>query len=832
MNRSAGRQRAPDSARAARYARPSVLMLAIATALQAINAEASAPTDAVEFDRQALINRGLDPTLADLFREAPRFAPGRHTVAVTINGKPRGRVDARFDETGTLLADVGLLEALRLFVPDSIVGLSDAEAGFALQQAWPNAVVRADPGRQELHLVIPADAVDTREFLRGDFLEGGVAGMFNYDLGANTVRMHGVSRTTWSGSTEAGFNAGGWVVRSRQNISGDGVQQRLRVLDAYAQRSLPASRRLLQAGDVYVANPLFPGTSVTGVQLIPEPALAAIDAGPTSYVEGIASSEARVEIYQGGRLVHSTLVPAGPFSLGDFRPLDSLTDLEVVVHEQEGERRFRVPAARLTRAPLTQPGSTFAAGRLRSFQAGPGADSTFVSLSGAWRVAGSSAVVSAGAQSSEHLHALAIGVDAAASGTYKARLGLRSTGSMDTRRHVRGASHDLRLSIQRERISIDVGAARRTQGYRTLYDAPREHDRAGLGDRPKWELSGGAGMSSEALGAFGVTWSTRRNFNGGHNSGVAASWSRRIGRGTLALTLESRQSSTQWRRGNGRAIQASWSLPLDGGQLRGTVRQRDGARMVGVDMSRRMNPRFDWRASAVQQADGGEGPRLSAGGQWQGHQARVGLSGTHERRNSMVNASVSGGLVMHRRGVTFSPFKVQDTFGIVQVGDQAGVRLSTGAGDAWTDRHGRVVVPRLLPYADTRIQVDGRTLPRGMDLDNGSRTVRAARGAVSFTRMETKSRRGVLVQILDSNGQPLAKGAAVLRDGHYLTALVGLGQLFLDDYQPGGTLTIRGPDGSDCAITELQLATGGADAFFETGTAACLPLQAGQVREL
>lgn len=63
------------------------------------------------FDVQALKARGVDPRMGELFRNAPRFLPGETTVALTVNGKGRGKVKARFDQSGMLCADKSFQKA-------------------------------------------------------------------------------------------------------------------------------------------------------------------------------------------------------------------------------------------------------------------------------------------------------------------------------------------------------------------------------------------------------------------------------------------------------------------------------------------------------------------------------------------------------------------------------------------------------------------------------------------------------------------------------------------------------------------------------------------------
>lgn len=71
------------------------------------------------FDSQTLLQRGIDPELAHLLMQSPRFGQGRHALNLTVNGQRRGRVDVSFDRQGALCFDPPLLDAAQLVVPAS-----------------------------------------------------------------------------------------------------------------------------------------------------------------------------------------------------------------------------------------------------------------------------------------------------------------------------------------------------------------------------------------------------------------------------------------------------------------------------------------------------------------------------------------------------------------------------------------------------------------------------------------------------------------------------------------------------------------------------------------
>lgn len=799
------------------WLRHSALALAVSGLLHAPAASAQDIPVEAEFDRQMLISRGLAPELADLFRKAPQFTPGSHRVALQVNGRGRGSVDAQFSTSGELRATLALLRDARLHTPRSVADLGE-DATFDLRQAWPQAVVRPQPGQQALHLVLPVEALDDANGTPDDWHQGGSAALLNYDVSSNTRVAAGRSQTSYTAFTEVGVNTGGWILRSRQSFSHSGSASHLQVVESFAQRSLVHRRQLLQIGELAVAGPLFGGALITGIQLLPEDALPAPEAGGV-VVEGLANSEARVEVRQSGVLIHSTLVPPGPFALSAISPRSATADLEVTVHEQDGERRFQVPATSFNHARLARPGATLAAGQLRRFDSVRGGSRSLLTTSNAWRLPAADAVLSGGALLSERYQAVSLGLDHVLHGNSRAIISGRTTFARAA--HGYGLSMDLRLGTQWGPLRLNLGGSRRTRGYRDLYELDPGEPSATLQGRVKWQGAAGLAGATQRWGSFSAHWAPLATFDGRRGSRMTGSWSQRIGRSTLSATLESVSGRLQPGARRDRAAYLSLSVPLNGASLRANMRQRNGRNTMALDASGRATPQLNWRASAQQHGGRQTTRQFSAGTGLLLPRARVAASMTLGESSRTLNTQLSGGMVLHPQGLTFSPTRVQDTFGIATVGSIKGVRLSTGGGSAWTDRKGRAVLPNLRAYADTRVNIEGSSLPRRADVQNGTRTLRAARGSVSYVSFKVELNQRAFLAATYGDGSPVPKGLTVLADGQFLTATVEGGRIYLPSYQPQQRLQLVLGGGRRCEL-EVDLPEQVAeDAFFQEGTARC-----------
>ncbi len=339
------------------------------------------------FDLAALTAHGIDPKVSDYFRSAARFREGMQVVGLRVNGNPLGLVDARFDPQGRLCFTPGLLEKAGLVKPAGVIreGTTPDQACHDFLGAFPAAQVKLHPGTDEVALVVPTQSLREPEWAAGNFSRGGTAALFNYDvLGFDSRSRSGPSRFV-SAYTEAGFNLEDWIVRSRQFYVSDNGKARTEHLYAYAQRDLAALRSTFQVGQLSSNNPLFGGIQLSGVQFSPDGQSRAPASGNNAVVEGLAQSQSRIEVRQSGVLIHSTLVPEGPFRLTGLPLLNGTSDLEVSVIDVRGARRsFVVPAASFAGAVPTAPGYYFSVGRLRA-SAGEDIPSSPVAMgSGTW----------------------------------------------------------------------------------------------------------------------------------------------------------------------------------------------------------------------------------------------------------------------------------------------------------------------------------------------------------------------------------------------------------------------------------------------------------------
>ncbi len=766
------------------------------------------------FDPQTLHQRGIDPQLAYLLLDAPRYTSGRHAVSLNVNGLRRGRVDVSFDSQGALCFDRPLLDAADLVVPTPV----DGRGCHDFLAEYPQTVVEQDPASLSISLVVPTDALRPRQRELSGYHTGGFAGLLNYDVTGLYNRYGDDASRFGSANTEVGFNAGDWIARSRQVQTWQDSRSRTTHLEVYAQRTFAEQQAVLQAGQINLYNPVLSSAQITGMQVFTEQALQDQEQGST--ISGIANSPAQVEVRQNGALIHSTVVPAGPFSLTDVRRLNTRSDVEVTVKESSGEeRRFTVPAAMLG-IGLPAPGYSVGAGRVRNIGNTRGEDPWV--LSAGWSGALNPRLsLGAGGLVAEDYRALGASLGLLPWPDGQVQL---STQIADAQRqHERGVQTDLTLSQRLgQQWSITAGTSHRTLGYRELEDAAYDpRDDEGRRTRYRDQQSLSLGWAHPWLGAFNAGLSRTSTFNGENSSRALASWGTSVRGVSLSASAEWQVSG---RHNDENAVYLNLSVPLgENRRGRAWVRNSGGEHRIGLGVNEQVDDQLSYRVSAEHDSRDHQ-VESTLGVSYLPRYAQLDFNYSRsDAERSSYQGGARGAVVAHGGGVTFSPYPVRDTFALVSVGEMAGVKLTTPSGPVWTDGLGQAVVPQVSAYGRSAVEVQTQSLPRNADISNGLAVITAGRGAVDRVEFGVALTRRALLTVITDHGAPLPRGATVsTADGEFVTLVQEGSQVFLPNVLDPRRLWVKAPGISRCELQVDLAEKADPQVYFETAPARCV----------
>ncbi|MCG1053601.1 fimbria/pilus outer membrane usher protein [Mycetohabitans sp. B5] len=777
----------------------------------------------VQFDLSRLRARGLPVALADYYANGPRFSPGYHRIALKVNGMPRGHIDAYFDPDGDICMSAELLEQGGLVLPDAKAARIHPHAlpvsGPALpppsppacydyRAIFPGTQIALFPAQARVELIVPLRAVRPQRQPVRQFARGGSAGMLNYDIRMAQWRYGRGSRSRVRARIEAGFNAQDWIVRSRQSLSHTPWGAAVSHDAAYAQRTFHGSGTLLQVGQLTLANAVTGAAALHGIQILPDDALSR-SRPRAARIDAIASSQARVEVSQAGQQLYTTVVPPGPFSIDELEVQNEVSDLIVTVTESDGsQREFVVPATSFAAgSPVGAAGLSVAVGR-------------FSTLGGFYPAV----AVSAGRNLNPSISAsatalLSSGYQGAAASLFIApRTGSDVAARLHLSRHrasgVSGAGAHVRIGARvGHTVSASLSGNYRTAGFRHHSEA-----RTRLGRCNAMDLTARLSFAMPSYGSISLGYG--QSFQAGTMVGRYMTGSVSMRLADLSVTLAAQCYSYHSRR-SGMSTYMSVSMPFGRSGTRGHASLSDAGLLTGTRMHGRIRDHTDYNASIQRNHAARD---VSAGLDFNHRNRFANLSGGvwHSMGASSYSAVLSGALAVHDGGLTFSPYRIADTFGIASTNGVPDVKISTRAGIVQTDSRGQAILPSLPAYATSPVQIATRTLPRSADVDNGYRTLQPARGSVQKVRFNVTTVHRMLLDITTDDGIALQRGSLILDSaGHVVATVLDEQRIFMSRATSDAALIVKLANGRRCQLVYTLSDTLDPSRTFERAPARC-----------
>ena len=783
-----------------------------------INSSANESIDLARaiFDTDALKNQGLDPNIADYYSMAPRFAPGYHNVTVNINGKQRSLMPVKFDEEGVPCIDNEFLENAGL--------LKKTRRGTCpkIHEYWSGSTFQSSPDIEEISIVVPPEALDPNFGRQYADVRGGRAAMLNYSMFGTHNQYDDEKADRFQSTFELGFNAGDWIVRSTQFIS-DGSDQSFDVesLYTYAQRTFTDYGVMVQGGQINVANSRFSIPSLYGIQMMPDNALQS-EAGTGVEVTGIARTpQARVDIRQGGQLIYSTLVPAGPFNLDDV-PLVSLnTDLNVTVTETDGsENRFTIAASTFRSNHVGRaPGFTMAVGRVEDDMDSRFENPWVVSANNGWSINKSMNFLAGMVMADNHYYGFSGNVDTVPMQNLYASLGFLA--SIDNQSQTDGNKTTLDLGYSLPwGIGLSMGGSYGTPDYREMTELYGDDDDM---SQTKYDASVGISWSNTTLGRFSLSYYRNESWNSEYDSRrFISSWSKSFKYFNVSVNWESDVSRRDESDNDQFYVNVSVPLGRTGVNTSSWYRESEGKSSYGTRAMGSFNEANQYMVG-VSQDHNDDTTSWDTSLSSNLHYTSLALAaGGDNDSNSNYSAALSGGIVAHSDGVTFSPYRVADTYAIARLDKPvAGIEIATTRGPVWTDKWGQAVIPSLSPFRESTIEINTESLPGNLDVRNGRTAIKASHGAVAKWEFATLSQRRVLLSIIRADGTPLPEGVSIVDGaGEYVTTAPEDGVIFLNDISANQQLYAK-VDGGRCRLT-YTLPVAEPNKFYEEVTGKCL----------
>lgn len=788
---------------------------------------AQSEMDNVEFDPSFLNLKNNSEMDLTRFSKGASALPGTYRTAVYVNNDFIGNEAVEFisrpDNSVYPCLTASLVNAIpfnhdRLpagaLTPESL-----ASGCLDLEHQIPEVRVNFDSGEQRLDITLPQIYVNTtaRGGVNPALWDSGVpAALLGYNLNGYTSQSRGATYNSFYAGLNTGINIGAWYLRHNGNYNWmENGPKKYNAINTYLQRDLPQLQGRVLLGQSSTTGQVFDTLPFSGIQFASDDRmLPSSQRGYAPDIHGIARTNARVTVRQSDQIIYETTVPPGEFLINDLYPTGFGGNLQVTVYEADGTvQSFLVPYASV--AQLLRPGAsryTLTAGELRtdSLQNTPALYQAVYQRGLTNTVTGYG-----GLQLSQDYYALQLGtavgtpLGAFAFDVTQARTHLGNNtdneGQHLSDNSLSGQSYQVSYSkvISETNSNLSLAAYRfSTDGYLDFMNAMQTRNAVAKGLNPdsvwraknRFTVTAGQGLP-ENWGQFYASGSVQNYWNkDGNDSQLQLGYSNRYQRLTYGLTM-SRSFSNNG--GNQNNYLLSLSFPLGRSDSTYTPQMRlalshdsngrngEQATLSGTGGA---ESQFSYGMTAMNTNQGG-GSSGSLNGQYRSQMTN--LNGSYSVGNGYQGASVglSGTVVGHPGGITFSPY-TSETMAIVEAKGATGAAVSSYPG-IYIDRFGYAAVPYLNPYEMNEVSLDPKGTAADVELENTSQKIAPYSGAVVMLKYKTK--RGSPILITSTvKGQPVPFGADVLnKKGQSIGAVGQGGQIYARVEDERGRVVVK-----------------------------------------
>jgi outer membrane usher protein len=705
-----------------------------------------------------------DPILPPL---TPDQAWTEQLYQVILNGQPvsDAAIFAKETATGRLVVELAEARRWRLVIDDARIVTLNGEDFYPID-AIAGASATVDDVDLSLALQVPPEALDPL-VIRGEvdsrpMVASGFGAFLDYDV--QYLAGDGIDGRL-DGLMDVGvFGAGGVFSNSllaSDVLSGDGELVRL---ESGFSRDFIDRRASLRLGDgLSVGGAFGRPFRFGGIQwasnFATDPSFVTF---PLPTIGGLADNPSVVDVYVDDLQRYTSDVPAGPFQIDQLPVVTGAGELQVRVTDLLGRERIVTQpyyvSARMLRAGLHD--FSYEAGALRedyaeeSFAYGDLFAAATHRYGFSDRFTGEFHLEAS--QDTQNLSAggtLALGRYGTLSGGIG--IGRNEQGDM-------GTLAQLDYEYQGQPFSLGVGTRLASRDWQELGDdengvEPARIDQARLG------------LDLGRFGSLGLFLVHRDEHDADDTLSTAASWSTRLGPGSVVLTAAKLIEPSEQG-----AFFVNYVLPIDATDSASIGASHDGSGTYADVQYRRSKGASDLGADwLVAARAGGDQSRLSGslGYDWSKLSARV--DAELQEEGSAIRPNLSGSLAVVD-GRFDASRRLGRAFGMVDLPGMPDVRVYVENREVGrTDASGQLLLPSLLPYQANQVRVEVEDLPLDAQVGDPQVTAVPADRSGMVVDFGIRRERQGTIRLVDAAGRPLPGGLQLVGADGMPEVLVG-----------------------------------------------------------
>ncbi|ELT9825033.1 fimbria/pilus outer membrane usher protein [Salmonella enterica] len=693
----------------------------------------------------------------------------------------------------------------RLFSTDNRNGLSKSSKleGSTIQCAYLSAIPQATEtfqfNRQQLLLSIPQKALrlNFQGIAPQELWDDGIpAFLLNYNTSTYRSEYQGNGSSAMNVinvQLEPGLNLGPWRFRNLTNWQKQGKSEgEWQTPYTYVERGLYSLKSRLMLGERATSSDVFDSVTFRG-------AMVGSDDNMVPYsqrqfapvVQGIARTQARIEVKRNGYVIYTTSVAPGPYALTNLPVSGGIGDLQITVIEADG-------TVQMFSLPYTEPAIALRDGYMKyNLMAGKyrAADTSIdkVTIGQATVMYGLpwNLTVYGGAQWAKSYFSRGLGLGISLGGFGAVSLdGFQARGQKFSRDINHGQTWRIRYnkSFETTRTGFTLASQYTSSTYTSLSEVlntyrnndGRSYQKQEYGYRPNWyqdeannkQKTRHSATLSQPLGEWGTLYfsGSRENYWNRlqHQDEVSTYYNGPLIK-DISWSVSWIRRKHAYRSYSGKtdnSVNLWVSIPFNHGsenntrvtyQIQNNIRQST-QHEIGLN-GRVFDQRLYWdvRKRLVSDTNAGNQGNSSLNLHWDGTYGELRGGYNYNKTSRQISAGIQGGMIIHRHGVTFGQ-RLSNTVALVEAPGVSGVSVGSWPG-VKTDFRGYTTSGNLSPYQENTITLNPVTLPVNADIPQTDMKVVPTAGAVIPASFVTLVGGRALISLTRTNGQAVPFGA-------------------------------------------------------------------------
>ncbi|UJD92372.1 fimbrial biogenesis outer membrane usher protein (plasmid) [Rahnella aquatilis] len=768
------------------------------------------------------------------FNNSDGQIPGVYRVDVYMNGNYLSSQDITFvDNKGRLIPLLTFADMVKWGVKRNArpewMHMAENQRIENLGELLPGSKINFQFDGLRLDFSVPQEYMqrDPRGAVPPKLWDDGLNTLFlNYTASAANNYGNGTSRNDSYLNLRSGVNVGPWRLRNYSTYNNNDNAGHWNTISTSLERDIKVLKSQFSMGDGYTQSGVFDSVSFRGAQLYSDDSMLPESVrGFAPVVRGIAQSNAQVTVRQGRSIIWQSYVPPGPFVIDDLYPTSSSGDLEVAVRESDGSvHQFIQP---FSAVPVMQREGQYkyalAAGKYRATNSND-KEPEFLQGTLIYGLPWSSTIYG-GSLASEDYWAGVVGMGKGFGDFGSLSFDITFARAQLPDRTEAGTS----LRTQYAKDFASTGTSFSLMGYRYSSSGFRDFQEA-IGDVNKFRIKSNSMLESDSWryernkrskvqvalnqrldnwGSVNLSawqqdyWAgdTERGVNMGYNTSV----------NDINYGLNYSYFRGPWHNDNDHIVSLTMQIPLSrflpGSWMTvsgSTNKKGDTTSQIGLSGSVLEDKNLNWNVQQGYNSKGGD-ESGSASVNYKGTHGEYQFGYNYSDNNRQVTGGLSGGVVIHPYGVSFSQ-PLGETMALVKADNAADVKVINNSG-IYTNRKGFAVVPYVTPYRKNSLSLDTASLNQNTDVLSDTSTVIPTKGALVLADYPTVTGYKVMLQLVGKD-IPFGATTSIKNQENIPQGIVDDRQrVWLNGVPEKGTLIVNWNEGSCQANYQITLNT-------------------------